>query len=155
LKNSGLPVAGVLVIVLSTVTTTYLDAYSCGISLKTFDFRERPSAIICTAIGLLLALSVPSGSLEPFLYAISSIFVPMAAIQITDYFILRKNASRVLLEGPSLVVFLAGLLLYHYLLHINCALGMSIPVLIITSVLEICTEKLLSLKEKNKCLQKQ
>jgi len=142
LKESGLPLSALIVIVLSTVTTTYLDVYSCGISAKTLGFNSRKSAIACTVIGLVLALTIPSGGLEPFLYVISSIFVPMASIQITDFFIVHKDQSESTIHIPAMVIFLLGFLLYRYLLTIDFVLGVSLPVIVITALLEVVSEKL-------------
>lgn len=142
LKESSLPLSALIVIVLSTVTTTYLDVYSCGISAKTLGLNSRKSAIVCTVIGLVLALTLPSGGLEPFLYVISSIFVPMASIQITDFFIIHKNQSESIIHVPAMVIFLLGFLLYRYLLTIDFVLGVSLPVIVVTALLEVCSEKL-------------
>jgi hypothetical protein len=51
--KSGLGVAGLIIIVFSTVTTTFLDAYSAGVSGKTIakKINEKSLAVSVTIIG--------------------------------------------------------------------------------------------------------
>ena len=93
--KAGLGVAGLVIVIFSTVTTTFLDAYSAGVSATSISakLREKPAAIFVTVLGILLAIFTPITEIESFLYLIGSVFAPMIAIQITDYFILKKDRS--------------------------------------------------------------
>lgn len=142
LVKSGLGTVGILIVILSTVTTTFLDAYSCGVSFSVMKFNEKKVSLICVALGLLIALFSNQSNLESFLYLISSVFVPMAAIQITDYFLVKKDVSNSSLNTANMVIFLVGFILYRILLRLDFFLGISIPVMIVTSLLVIIYNKI-------------
>lgn len=59
--KAGLGIAGLLIIVFSTVTTTYLDAYSAGISSETISHKinGKYMAIVVTVIGTIAAIVYP------------------------------------------------------------------------------------------------
>ena len=59
--KAGLGTLGLIVVVLSTVTTTFLDAFSAGVSSVSIfpKAKEKPVAIIITIIGTLLAIFTP------------------------------------------------------------------------------------------------
>lgn len=137
LLKSNMGTIGLLIIILSTVTTTFLDAFSCGVSFSIFKVNEKIVSILCVAIGLLISIFWNQGSLESFLYLISSVFVPMVAIEITDFFFINKDISSSNLNLPNFIIFIIGFILYRLLLNYNFPLGISIPVLITTSLLVI------------------
>ncbi len=88
LLHAGLSASGILAIVLSTVTTTFLDAYSEGESANNISatFKETPIAIAVTMIGTKLAVLQPVTEQENFLQLVSSVFAPMAAVSNADFF---------------------------------------------------------------------
>src|SRR5690606_38022105 len=90
MMTAGLGLAGVLIVLLSTVTTTFLDAYSAGVSSVNIYGRvnEKWAAAAVCALGTLIAMFTPIEQYEDFLYLIGSVFAPMIAILITDFFIL-------------------------------------------------------------------
>lgn len=94
--KAGMGVAGLLIIVFSTVTTTYLDAYSAGISAETIwkKINGKYMAIAVTVIGTVAAIVYPMDDITEFLYFIGSVFAPMIAIQIADFFILKNNDEK-------------------------------------------------------------
>ena len=59
--KAGLGAAGLLIIVLSTVTTTFLDAYSAGVSSVSITHRikEKWAAVAVTIIGTAAAWYTP------------------------------------------------------------------------------------------------
>ena len=85
--KAGLGAAGLLIIVLSTVTTTFLDAYSAGVSSVSITHRikEKWAAVAVTIAGTAAAMVYPMDNITDFLYLIGSVFAPMIAIQIADY----------------------------------------------------------------------
>ena len=70
--KAGLGIAGLLIIVFSTVTTTYLDAYSAGISSESIwkKINGKYMAIIITVIGTVGAIVYPMDDITDFLYLI-------------------------------------------------------------------------------------
>ena len=89
--NLGFTALGI--VILSTVTTTFLDAYSAGVTFTNIfsKLNEKKAALAMGVIGTLIAVVVSIEQYENFLYAIGSVFAPMFAILLTDYFIIRKN----------------------------------------------------------------
>ena len=89
LVKAGLGVVGLLIVIFSTVTTTFLDAYSAGVSCVSITSRikEKWAAVVVTVIGTIAAIVYPMDNITDFLYLIGSVFAPMIAVQIADYFI--------------------------------------------------------------------
>jgi putative hydroxymethylpyrimidine transporter CytX len=87
--NLGLTALAILG--LSTVTTTFLDVYSAGISLINIfpKVNDRMAAVGFTVIGTAIALIFPIERYTDFLYLLGSVFSPLIAILLTDYFVLR------------------------------------------------------------------
>ena len=82
--KAGLGIAGLLIIVFSTVTTTFLDAYSAGISSETIvaKWNGNHVAIVVTVLGTIAAIVYPMDNITDFLYLIGSVFAPMIAIHL-------------------------------------------------------------------------
>ena len=80
------------IIVFSTVTTTFLDAYSAGVSSEFLSgkINGKLVAVTVTAIGTFGAIFLSLADITDFLYFIGSVFAPMIAIQIADFFILKR-----------------------------------------------------------------
>lgn len=130
--RAGLGSAGLLIVVFSTVTTTFMDAYSAGVSSRTIVPRWSGSgaAIVATVLGTLGALVLPMDNFSDFLYLIGSVFAPMVAIQLTDYFILRVDHHRQPYVWGNLAIWLIGFILYRWLMTLNWALGSTIPTIL-------------------------
>lgn len=79
--KAGLGVAALLILILSTVTTTFLDAYSAGISAESLSkkINGKYAALIVTVIGTVCAICFPMDDITNFLYLIGSVFAPMIA----------------------------------------------------------------------------
>lgn len=142
--TAGLGVAGLLIIVFSTVTTTYLDAFSAGVSSVSVSGRinEKRAGIAVCAIGTVLAIFAPVSRFETFLYFIGSAFAPMAAILITDYFVLKKDSSESPFSLLNLVLWVIGFAVYRVFMRIDIPVGYTLPVMIIVTGLCIITDKI-------------
>ena len=132
--KAGLGIAALLIIVFSTVTTTFLDAYSAGISSETLSSKinGKSVAIAVTVIGTVGAIVYPMDNITNFLYLIGSVFAPMIAIQIADFFILKKNRDSLDFSVSNLVIWAAGFALYRYLMTVDIIVGNTLPDMIIT-----------------------
>ncbi len=108
LANIGL--WGLLVIIISTVTTTYLDAYSAGESAKTLmhDIPPKAIAVVVCGVGVVFAIVGIMDRYTNFLYLISSLFVPMAIAMLADHFLFRHRRA-----AYNFVAFLVGFAVYH------------------------------------------
>lgn len=149
MMSAGLGIAALLIIVFSTVTTTYLDVYSAGVSSESISpkLKEKPFAIGVAVIGTLLAIFTPITQYENFLYLISSVFAPMIAILISDYFILKKDSSAKPADLPNLLIWAAGFVIYRLFMQIETPLGNTLPVMVVTSIICIVTNQLLGGKK--------
>ena len=141
--NAGLGAAALLIIVFSTVTTTFLDAWSAGVSSVSISekIREKPAAIAVTVIGTACAMLFPMDDITDFLYLIGSVFAPMIAIQIADYFILKKRPHKGDFNWKNLILWLAGFVIYRIFMGIETPLGNTLPVMVITIILCLITDK--------------
>lgn len=72
--KAGLGIAGLLIIVFSTVTTTFLDAYSAGISNESIvpKWNGKHVAMVVTVVGTIAAIVYPMDNITDFLYLIGS-----------------------------------------------------------------------------------
>ena len=140
--KTGFGVVGLLIIVFSTVTTTFLDAYSAGVSSVSISskIKEKWAAIVVTVIGTVAAI----------VYLIGSVFAPMIAVQIADYFILKKaDAEESAFQWRNLVVWLVGFVLYRVLMHVDTPVGNTLPDMVITVIVCVIVEKIAAaVKEK-------
>ena len=93
--KAGLGIAGLLIIVFSTVTTTFLDAYSAGISSESVfsKINGKYAAIVVTVIGMIGAIVYPMDNITDFLYLIGSVFAPMIATMTVYPENMRKAAA--------------------------------------------------------------
>jgi putative hydroxymethylpyrimidine transporter CytX len=107
---AALSFAALLVVVLSTVTTTFLDAYSAGESARSLCSRvaPKPFGVAVVALGTLLAVLGLMDRYLDFLYLIASVFAPMAAALLVAGFSSRRPSP-----VRSFLAWLAGFALYH------------------------------------------
>ena len=135
--NLGLAALGI--IILATVTTTFMDAYSAGVSVTNLlpAVNEKSAALAVTVLGTVLALAVNMEQYEWFLLMIGSVFAPLFAIVLTDYFVRRNRTVRpeLLANWAALAVWAIGVMLYYKLLTLDLIVGATIPVILITGVL--------------------
>ena len=135
--KAGLGILGLLIIVFSTVTTTFLDAYSAGISSESIfaGLKGKYVAVVVTVIGTIGAIVYPMDDITDFLYLIGSVFAPMIAIQIADYFILHRDRRKTAFDTRNLVIWVIGFVLYRILMNVDLPVGNTLPDMIITIVL--------------------
>ena len=146
--KAGLGIGGLLIVVFSTVTTTFLDAYSAGVSSESLSkkLNGKSMAIAATVIGTLGAMFLPLSDITAFLYFIGSVFAPMIAIQIADFFILKKNTEGSSFNVLNLVIWLIGFVIYRLLMQVDIPVGNTLPDMVVTIVLCIAADKLLHKK---------
>ena len=135
--RAGLGIAGLVIVVLATVTTTFLDAYSAGVSSEIFSGKVngKKVAMAATVLGTIAAILFPMDDITGFLYLIGSVFAPMIAIMIADFFILKEDHSGRAVNAESLVVWFIGFLLYRKLMTIDLPIGSTVMDILLTIVL--------------------
>ena len=135
--KAGLGIVGLLIVVFSTVTTTFLDAYSAGISSESIvaSAKGKYVAVVVTVIGTVAAIVYPMDDITNFLYLIGSVFAPMIAVQIADFFILKKERTEGAFDWCNLVIWLVGFILYRILMHVDLVCGNTLPDMVLTILL--------------------
>lgn len=134
---AGLGFAGLIIIIFSTVTTTFLDAYSAGVSSESISklFSAKTMAIAITILGTLLAIFSTITNYESFLYFIGSVFAPMIAILIVSYYMLKQNHASMAFDWVNLVLWAIGFGLYRYFMELDTPIGNTVPVMVIVGLL--------------------
>ena len=142
--KAGLGVAGLLIVVFSTVTTTFLDAYSAGVSSESLskNISGKLIAVAVTVIGTFGAIFLPLYDITDFLYFIGSVFAPMIAIQIADFFILKQNTEESAFNIRNLAVWLAGFIIYRLLMRVDIVVGNTLPDMLITIAICVAVDRI-------------
>ena len=146
--RAGLGIPALLILVLSTVTTTFLDAFSAGVSCESLSkkLNGKTIGIIVTVIGTIGACLFNMDDITNFLYLIGSVFAPMIAVQLTTYFILKKDSFDSAFNWPNLIVWLLGFIAYRLLMNVDLPVGNTLPAVVITMVLCYIVNKLIPSK---------
>nr|WP_296116399.1 putative hydroxymethylpyrimidine transporter CytX [uncultured Eubacterium sp.] len=152
LLKAGLSIAGLLIIVFSTVTTTFLDAYSAGISSESIfsKIKGKYAAIVVTIIGTVGAILFSMDDITDFLYLIGSVFAPMIAIQIADFFLLHRDRRKNAFDWRNLIIWVIGFVLYRLLMRVDLPVGNTLPDMVITIVICVIIGKLVGEKSTEK-----
>ncbi|MGN8200140.1 putative hydroxymethylpyrimidine transporter CytX [Salinisphaera sp. RV14] len=143
---SGAPalVAALAVIVLSTVTTTFMDTYSAGVSLRHVAPVASPRvlALAMTAIGTVIALVAPNSAYEGFLYTIGALFSPLYAVVLARYFALGERVDEPgVLAWPALGVWAMGVASYYGFLALDTPIGATLPSFAVTALLYVLSRR--------------
>lgn len=147
--KAGLGIVGLLIVVLSTVTTTFLDAYSAGISSESVSAKLSGKwvAVAAAVLGTAGAILFPMENITDFLYLIGSVFAPMIAIQIADFFLLKKDHSGRAFDLCNLVIWVIGFVLYRCLMQVDIPVGNTLPDMVVTMLLCLAAGKMIKRKE--------
>lgn len=136
-----------VVIVLSTVTTTFMDAYSAGVSWLLIVPRGsvRSIALVVAGVGVVMALYLSLKTYENFLYMIGALFSPLYAIVLGRYFVLRpRSAEGRPLIWPAMAVWIAGVGCYYLFLALDTPLGATVPAFLCTGAAYLAVQRVLS-----------
>jgi len=137
--EAGLGLIAVMIVIASTVTTTYLDVYSAGVSTTSIfkKLNEKHYAMYTTVLGTLLAIIAPVNHFEGFLYVIGSVFAPMFAILFTDYFILKHDVQHKKFNVTNMILWLFGFGFYRYFMAFESPIGVTVPVMLIVAAMSL------------------
>ena len=89
--------------------------------------KEKWAAVAVTVIGTAAAMMFPMDNITNFLYLIGSVFAPMIAIQIMDYFFIKQDHKRESFCISNLVIWFAGFVIYRILMHVDTPVGSTLP----------------------------
>ena len=145
MAKAGLGIAALLIVIFSTVTTTFLDAYSAGVSAESIFAKLKGGhvGIVVTVIGTIAAILFPMDDITDFLYLIGSVFAPMIAVQIADVFILRKDKKLTDFAWKNLVIWLIGFIVYRWLMTVDIPVGNTLPDMAVVIVLCLIADAVL------------
>lgn len=137
--KAGLGIPALVIIVLSTVTTTFLDAFSAGISFRAIfkNANTKIVGVIVALVGTLAAVFYPMDNITDFLYLIGSVFAPMTAILIADFFVTKNESSKKRIDFVRIALWLVGFILYRILMKYDIPCGNTLPDMAITFVLTL------------------
>lgn len=117
LTSSGLPLLGLLALVLTSWTTNVANAYSGGLSLAILLNQDEQRSRITTAIAgvlgtILAALGILNG-LRTFLSLLTALVPPLVGPMIADYWLIHKGKiesfeKRHGFYAPGMIAFFAG-----------------------------------------------
>ena len=139
LLKAGLGIMGLFIVVLSTVTTTFLDVYSAGVSTESIfsKIKSKWVAVAVTVIGTLGAIVLPMDDITGFLYLIGSVFAPMIAIQIADFFILKISNDEKMFSIKNIIIWVTGFIIYRILMKFDTPIGSTMPSMLITIFISV------------------
>lgn len=119
LASSGLPLVGLIALILATWTTNVSNAYSGGLSLSVLLGQDEKKSQLTTAIsgiiGTVLAAAGILNSIQGFLSLLSAIVPALMGTMIADYWIIGKGRVEHFQERegfyfPGMVSFVLGAL---------------------------------------------
>lgn len=141
--KAGLGSIALIIVIFSTVTTTFLDAYSGGVSCKSLfkNISEKWAALIVTIIGIALAIFFDTGQFENFLYLIGSVFAPMASVQIVDYFLIKNKKINSDFDFINIISWVIGFIIYRIFLKAGLSIGATLPAILITGLVTFILKK--------------
>ena len=151
MARAGLGVAALLIVIFSTVTTTFLDAYSVGISSESVYSKLKGNyvGIGAAVIGTLGAILFPMDDITDFLYLIGSVFAPMIAVQIADVFLLKKVKEGIDFQWNKLIIWLIGFVVYRFLMTVDIPVGNTLPDMAVVMILCLIAEAISGRTQRN------
>ena len=152
--KAGLGIAGLIIVVFSTVTTTFLDAFSAGVSSVSVygKINEKHGAVVATVIGTVGACLINMDDITNFLDLLGSVFAPMIAVLIADYFILGHDSSSREFDTGRFVIWIIGFVAYRLLMQVNTPVGNTLPDMVFTMIIAVIYGKVtMRNEEKESC----
>lgn len=127
----GIPILGIIVLILATWTSNTTNAYSAGISMVMLfnlkDDKRAATTLVAGVVGTVLALLGLSSYFEQVLNVLGYAFAPMAGVLIADYWILMRGRPENWKEVPG--VDISGLVSWCIGVVVSVAIPYGLPVL--------------------------
>lgn len=132
LSSTGIIAA--LIVLLATVTTTFVDLYSAVISSKQiYNFKsDNLATIIYCIISTALAFIFPMENYQDFLLLIGSIFVPVYTVVFVNYILKKKYEG--IINIISCIAVVIGILSYNFLSNNSIGIPTIITFIIVTFI---------------------
>jgi putative hydroxymethylpyrimidine transporter CytX len=116
---SGKGIIASLIVLLATVTTTFVDICSAAISSKQiYNYKDENKVIfVFCIISILIAFVFPMENYQNFLLIIGSVFVPVYTVVIIDYMLKRTCKLNINFIAVFSAIF--GVIAYYYFTNNN------------------------------------
>ena len=135
---AGLGIPGIIIVVLSTVTTNFLAANSAGESAKAIYNKLNPK-IAGVVVSILSAALAISGIMEHyirFLYLIASVFAPMAAVLLVSFYLVKNRSETLGFWLWNIFAWFGGFVVYQIAEHVGSVfLGPTLLAVIVSAAL--------------------
>jgi putative hydroxymethylpyrimidine transporter CytX len=141
-------VVALFVIWFGTITTTFLDIYSANISMINIfpKVKEWQGSLITGGAGIIIAFLPWLNAFVQFLYLIGAVFIPLFAVVVVDYFMIRRRSYSVEdlynkfggywyrggLSLVSIVSWIIGVSSYFLVQQVLPEIGATLPSFVIT-----------------------
>ncbi len=135
---ANLGTVGIIIVVLSTITTNFMAANSAGESAKVIYNKLNPKVVgvIVSAISAVLAISGIMDHYIDFLYLIASVFAPMAAVLLVSFYISKDSLNDSRVWYWNMFAWLAGFIVYNITISMDSIfLGPTLLAIIVSAVL--------------------
>ena len=118
---AGLGAQGVLILVLSTVTSNFVAANSAGESAKAIYSKINPriAGVAVSALSCMLAISGIMDHYIGFLYLIASVFAPMAAVLVVSFYLSKNKTLSAKTWYWNIFSWLAGFIVYQATINLD------------------------------------
>ena len=149
---AGLGIPGIIIVVLSTVTTNFLAANSAGESAKAIVHKLNPkiTGVVVSAISAVLAISGIMDHYIGFLYLIASVFAPMAAVLLVSFFLAKDHQVGHKYWILNLFAWLVGFAVYQVTSHLESVfLGPTLLSILASAVISYLFSKTLTKAHKS------
>jgi putative hydroxymethylpyrimidine transporter CytX len=136
---ANLGLTALAIIGLSTVTTTFLDVYSAGMSLLNIfpKMGDRMAAALFAAAGTLVALVFPMTRYTDFLYLLGSVFSPLIAILLVDYFVVGADSRHKRADGLAAASLVIGIAFYSIIKTAELPVGATLATILVTAIIHL------------------
>lgn len=135
---AGLGAQGVLILVLSTVTSNFVAANSAGESAKAIIERIDPkiAGVVVSALSCILAISGIMDHYINFLYLIASVFAPMAAVLVVSFYLSKEENGNPKIWYWNIFAWFAGFIVYQATVGLDSIfLGPTLLAVIVSAIL--------------------
>jgi putative hydroxymethylpyrimidine transporter CytX len=128
-----------IIVLLATVTTTFIDVYSAVISSKqVYEYKNKDIVtFIYCAVSILIAFVFPMENYQNFLLLIGSIFVPVYTVVSVDY--IFKRTCRININFMAVIIAILGAVVYNYFSNNNLGIPTIFTSLTVAILYYICT----------------
>lgn len=135
---ANLGTTGIIIVVLSTITTNFLAANSGGESAHVIYNRLNPKTmgIVVSALSAVLAISGIMDHYIDFLYLIASVFAPMAAVLLVSFYVGKNENIDRKTWYWNIFSWFAGFIVYNITINLDSVfLGPTLLAVIVSAAL--------------------